>query len=65
MQKRYDCTAGYIVTPAGLGKYVDFDSVTGKVTVEIDSMYLVEFDGEKCFLLQDDILNVGTKKDAL
>lgn len=50
----YDATTGYIITPAGIGKYVGFDPTTGKVTVEIDSMYLVEFDGDRCFPLREE-----------
>jgi len=46
----YDPTAGYIKTPDGWGKYVSFDPATGKVTVEMDHSYLVEYDGEDCYI---------------
>jgi hypothetical protein len=46
----YDPTAGYIKTPDGWGKYVSFDPATGKVTVEMDHSYLVEYDGNECYI---------------
>ncbi|MCL6557660.1 MAG: hypothetical protein K6U74_02435 [Firmicutes bacterium] len=43
-----DLTAGLIRTPGGVGKFVEFKN--GKVTVEMDYMYLVEFDAAECYL---------------
>jgi hypothetical protein len=43
-----DPTAGLIRTPEGVGKFVEFKN--GKVTVEMDNMYLVEFDASECYL---------------
>ena len=39
-----------IETPLGIGKFISFDSNTGKVTVEMDWEYPVEFDGNQCFV---------------
>ena len=46
----YDPTANMIKTPDGWGKYVEFNPTTGKVTVEMDHSYLVEYDGEDCYI---------------
>jgi hypothetical protein len=48
MLENYDPTAGYILTPAGPGKFVGYKN--GIVTVEMDYMYLVAFDGNKCYI---------------
>lgn len=46
----YDPTAGYIDTPGGIGKFVQFDGNHGVVTVEMDNSYLVFFPAESCFI---------------
>jgi hypothetical protein len=46
----YTADGGWILTPAGPGKFVAFDPTTGNVTVEMDCAYLVEFPGDKCLV---------------
>ena len=46
----YDDTTGMIRTPDGWGKYVSYNPATHKVTVEMDYMYLVEYDGKDCYI---------------
>lgn len=46
----YDPTAGMVETPAGVGRYVEFDGKSGVVTVEMDNSYLAFFPGEDCFI---------------
>ena len=48
----YDETAGYIETPAGKGKFVEYDSNSKVVLVEMDEMYLVYFSAEDCYILR-------------
>jgi hypothetical protein len=43
-----DPTAGLIRTPGGVGRFVEY--CNGKVTVEMDNLYLVEFDAGKCYI---------------
>jgi len=43
---------GLIETPGGIGRFVNFDGNTGKVTVEMDYEVLVEYPGDKCFPVQ-------------
>lgn len=43
---------GYIATPGGVGKFVEFDPTTGEVTVLMDYTYLVVFPGDQCFPLK-------------
>lgn len=45
-----DPTAGLIRTPGGIGKFVEFKN--GKVTVEMDYTYLVEYDAAECYLYE-------------
>jgi len=45
----YDHTAGWIKTHVGTGKFVEYNSNTGKVTLEMDYGYLVELDGRYCY----------------
>lgn len=47
----YDPTTGYILTPAGPGKYIGYDSNLQEVTVELEYMNLVAFNGNECYLL--------------
>lgn len=49
-QDGYDPTTGYILTPHGWGKFVSWNPATRKVTVELDHMYLVELDGDRCYV---------------
>ncbi len=45
----YDPTAGVVDTPPhGTGKYIRHEN--GKVVLEMDCMYAVEFPAEKCFI---------------
>ena len=44
-----DLTTGFIETPGGVGRYVGFNPTSGKVTVEMDCQYLVDYDGGKCY----------------
>jgi len=46
----FDLSSGLVKTPHGIGRYVSFDSVTGEVTVEMDSQYLLKIDGRECYL---------------
>lgn len=46
----YDTTAGFIKTPEGEGKFVEYDSSREVVTVEMDNKYLVDFDANECFV---------------
>ncbi len=46
----YDPTAGYIETPGGLGRFVEFDGNAGVVVVEMDNQYLVFYPAESCFV---------------
>jgi hypothetical protein len=46
----YDATAGYIETPDGPGKFVEFDGVHGTVTVEMDHRHLVIYPAELCYI---------------
>ena len=39
-----------IETPLGIGRFLEYDSNTGKVIVEMESMFAVEFDGNQCFV---------------
>lgn len=43
---------GLIETPGGIGRFVNFDGNTGKVTVEMDWQHEVEYPGDKCFPVQ-------------
>lgn len=45
----YDMTSGYIKTPGGIGKFIEYNPHTKTVTVELDYNYIVEFDGAKCY----------------
>ena len=47
----YDFTTGYIVTPGGKGKFIEYDGNTQKVTVLMDFEYEVEFDGDECYVV--------------
>lgn len=44
----YDLTNGNVITPNGPAKFISYKN--GKVTVEHDYMYLVEYDGSEVFL---------------
>ena len=46
----YDPTAGYIETPGGIGKFVEFDGKNGVVTAEMDNEYLVFYPAEICYI---------------
>lgn len=46
----YDPTAAMIETPAGPGRFVEFDGSRQTVVVEMDFHYLVEFDASKCYV---------------
>jgi len=48
----YDPTAGYIETPGGMGKFVEYDGNCGVVTVEMDNQYLVFYPAENCYINQ-------------
>jgi len=45
----YDMTSGYIETPGGIGKFVEYDPHSKKVTVELDYDCLVELDASECY----------------
>lgn len=47
----YEETTGIIITPDGPGKYISFNPATGKVTVEMEHSYLVEYDGRNCYII--------------
>jgi len=49
----YDHTAGFVATPNGIGKYVQYNPETGTVIVEMDYSYLVEFSGAECYPLPE------------
>jgi len=51
--EKYDPTAGMVETPAGVGRYLNFDANTGKVLVEMNYEDLVEFDGSECYPVLD------------
>ena len=42
----YDVTAGDVLTPNGLGKFISYCSITGLVVVEHDSRQDVMYAGE-------------------
>lgn len=43
-----------LVTEDGIrGRFFDYDPVRGKVTLEIDYEYLVEFDADKVFIVYE------------
>ena len=44
-----DTTAEYVQTPCGRGRLISFDNETGKVTVEMDYQYLVDFQAKDCY----------------
>ena len=44
----YDPTAGQVMTPLGMGKFVNFDGVTGECVIEMGYKRLVSFDASKC-----------------
>lgn len=46
----YDPTAHDIETPAGIGKFIEYDGNTKTVLAEMDNMYLVYFPAEECFI---------------
>lgn len=48
----YDDSAGWIETPLGPGKFVAYDPHSGRVLVEADFQYLVEYPGEDCYIPQ-------------
>lgn len=50
MVPEYDPTAGPVLTPEGWGKFVRWDSTRRKVLVEFEYSYLVEFDGDECYV---------------
>lgn len=49
----YDRSAGSIKTPHGIGKFVEYNPHTKKVTVELDYMHLCEFDGAECYPMEE------------
>lgn len=46
----YDEAAGLIDTPAGPGRFVEYDGTAGVVTVELDDRYIVFYPGSICFV---------------
>lgn len=46
----YDITAGFIMTPFGRGKFISYDGLNKKVTVEMDYQYKVEFESKDCYV---------------
>ena len=44
----YDVTGQDVITPNGIAKFISYKN--GKVTVEHDYMYLVEYDGSEVFI---------------
>lgn len=48
-----DPTAGWIKTPGGIGRFVSFDPARKTVAVEMDYMYLVEYDAAECYLCEE------------
>lgn len=45
----YDATAGMVETPAGIGRFVEFDRNCGVVTVEINQCFMF-FPAETCYV---------------
>ncbi len=46
----YDSTAGYIETPGGMGKFIEFDGNTKTVTVELDYSCRAIFPADTCYV---------------
>ena len=53
----YDPTAGYIETPDGVGRFIEFDGCNKTVTVEMDNMYLVQYPAKDCYLFEGCVIN--------
>lgn len=51
----YDPTAGYIETPGGVGRFVEYDGATQTVMVEMDNMFLVQYPATVCFLVDKEV----------
>lgn len=45
----FDPTAGYIDTPGGIGKFIEYDGKNGVVTVRLNNR-LVMFPGSECYI---------------
>ncbi len=45
---------GRVETPAGIGRFVEYIGHTGKVVVEMDYTYLVEFDGREVYICEEE-----------
>ena len=50
MDNFYDPTAGNVITPEGVGKYIRHDTATGMVQIEFDYAYRKWFDVSQCYL---------------
>jgi len=46
----YDITTGFIETPGGPGKFIEYDGTTKTVKVEMDYAAMVIYPGELCFV---------------
>jgi hypothetical protein len=46
----FDPTAGFVETPGGVGKFVEYDGNVGVVAVEMDNQYLVFYPAGDCFI---------------
>ncbi|WP_026487616.1 hypothetical protein [Caldanaerobius polysaccharolyticus] len=50
----YDPTAGYVLTPDGVGKYIGYDSNRQIVYAEMDNSCVVAYPADKCYICQDE-----------
>lgn len=58
----YDYTAGTIVTPGGLGKFIEYNGNKDTVTVEHDYQYITEYNAKDCFVYQCHSLKFRRRK---
>lgn len=61
----YDPTAGRILTPGGVGKFVAWDPARKTVLVEMDYFYLVEYPGDRCYILPEEVSKMTSPKAGL
>lgn len=49
----YDADAGYIETPGGPGRFIEYDGTTKTVTVEMDNWCRVIYPASLCFIAKE------------
>jgi len=53
---KYDPTSGSVLTPDGVGKFVSWDPTRKTGAVEMDYACLVEYSGDCCYIMSDNVV---------